>query len=140
MRKNYLKIAFYLSLAGTLFAGYMSGIKLFTQTCAFNETCPYFMGYPACWVGFGMFFIMFIVAIVGLSKKISELAVRKTLSFVSLLGIIFSGRYVVEEIALLIKQGYSHYALGLPTCAYGLIFYIIIFAISIDCCKTCSKK
>ncbi|MCX6793077.1 MAG: hypothetical protein NTY12_03545 [Candidatus Falkowbacteria bacterium] len=140
MKYNYLKLSFYLSLAGTLFAGYMSGVKLFTHTCAFNETCPYFMGIPACWPGLAMFFIMFIMTILGLSKKVSEFAVRKTLSFVSLLGVIFAGRYVVEEMFLLIKQGYSRYALGLPTCTYGLIFYIIIFSISICCCKDCCKK
>jgi hypothetical protein len=132
MKKNYVKWGFYLSLAGTLFAGYMSGVKLFTHSCAFNETCPYFIGYPACWFGFGMFLIMLIITIFGLSKKISELAVRRTLSFFSFLGIIFSGRYVIEEIWLLIKQGYSHYGLGLPTCTYGLVFYTIIFAISLS--------
>jgi len=137
MKNTYLSASFYLTLAGTLFAGYMSGVKLFTDTCAFNETCPYFMGYPACWVGLTLFLTMFIVASFGLAKKITEFAVRRTLSFISLLGIIFSGYYVVEEIALLIKQGYADYQLGLSTCTYGLIFYIIIFSISICCCKNC---
>jgi len=137
MKNTYLSASFYLTLAGTLFAGYMSGVKLFTDTCAFNETCPYFMGYPACWVGLALFLTMFIVASFGLAKKITEFAVRRTLSFISLLGIIFSGYYVVEEIALLIKQGYADYQLGLSTCTYGLIFYIIIFSISICCCKNC---
>jgi len=132
MKYNYLKLSFYLSLAGTLFAGYMSGVKLFTHTCAFNETCPYFLGYPACWFGFAMFFIMLIATILGLTKKITELSVRKTLSFFSFLGILFAGRYVVDEVALLIKQDAVHYALGLPTCTYGLVFYVVIFAISIN--------
>lgn len=140
MKYNYLKLSFYLTLAGTLFAGYMSAVKLFTSTCAFNEPCPYFMGVPACWPGLAMFFIMLVITIFGLAKKISELAVKKSLAFVSLLGIIFAGRFVVEEVALLIKQGYSHYQLGLPTCTYGLIFYIIIFAISFSCSAKHSTK
>jgi hypothetical protein len=137
MKSSYLKIAFYLTLAGSLFAGYMSGLKIFTHTCAFNETCPYFFGYPACWFGFAMFFIMFIISILGLLKKVTCAKVKTILSFISLLGIFFAGRYVVGEIMLYFSQGSSHYALILPTCTYGLIFYIIIFIISIRRCENC---
>lgn len=135
MKINYLQTSFYLTLAGTLFAGYMSGVKLFTSTCAFNETCPYFMGYPACWVGLVLFLSMFIVVIAGLIKKITVINVKKTLSGISLLGIMFAGYYVIEELVLFFKQGYAHYQLGLSTCTYGLIFYIIIFASSMTWCK-----
>lgn len=139
MLSKYIKWAFGLILAGSLFAGYMSAVKLFSETCAFNETCPYFFGYPACWIGFGMFFIMFLTTIFGLAKKLSDCTVKKILSFISLLGIIFAGRFVVDEFNLWLEQGSLNYSLILPTCAYGLIFYIIIFVISINCQK-CSKN
>ncbi len=139
MLSKYIKWAFGLTLAGSLFAGYMSAVKLFSETCAFNETCPYFFGYPACWIGFGMFFIMFLTTIFGLAKKLSDCTVKKILSFISLLGIIFAGRFVVDEFNLWLEQGSLNYSLILPTCAYGLIFYIIIFVISINCQK-CSKN
>lgn len=135
MKSIYLKAAFYLTLAGSLFAGYMSGVKIFSHTCPFNETCPYFLSYPACWFGLAMFFTMFIISILGLLKKITCCHVKKTLSFISLLGILFAGRYVVDEIMLYLNQGVSHYTLILPTCTYGLIFYIIIFTISMKRCE-----
>lgn len=36
-----------LEIADTLFAGYLSAVKLISHTCAFNESCPYFLEYPA---------------------------------------------------------------------------------------------
>lgn len=48
MTNNTSKYAIYsLTLAGTLFSGFLSGVKLFTDNCALGETCPLFMGYPA---------------------------------------------------------------------------------------------
>jgi len=131
MKSAYLKTTFYLTLAGSLFSGYLSAKKLFTNVCAFNEGCPYFLGYPACWYGFGMFFIMFIAVILGVRRVISEYAVRSTLITVSFIGILFAGRFVVPEIIQYIERGNLGYTLGLPTCAYGLLFYIIIFIVSV---------
>jgi hypothetical protein len=45
---------------------------------------------------------------------------------VSSLGIIFAGYFTVGELPLLFAQGFSAYIFGLPTCALGLIFYIMI--------------
>ncbi|MFA6446524.1 MAG: hypothetical protein WCW14_04745 [Candidatus Paceibacterota bacterium] len=120
-----------LSIAGLLFSGYLSGIKLFTSTCAFNEPCPYFLGYPACWYGFAMYLIMFIASVILLRNKMNSKGVLKIITVVSVLGIIFAGYFTIPEVTLLINGAKSNYGLGLPTCAYGLIFFIAIFIVSI---------
>lgn len=119
-----------LTFAGVLFSGYLSAVKLFSGTCAFNEGCPYFLGYPACLYGFIMFLIMFITSIVGLRKSAPADSLVKVLRYVSLLGIVFAGRFVVLEMIQWVEYGNPHYNLLLPTCAYGLVFYSIIFALS----------
>ncbi len=83
MNNTYFKTIAYLALAGTLFAGYLSFMKLLTSTCAFNESCPYFLGYPACWYGFGMFLIMLVLSIIGLYKKNKRETLRRSIIFVS---------------------------------------------------------
>ncbi len=130
MRSRYLRLMVYLSLAGSLFAGYLSAKKLFTNVCAFNEGCPYFLGYPACWFGFGFFFIMLVISFLGMIHIIEVQKARITLLIISAIGILFAGRFVVLEIPNIIS-GAIHYSLGLPTCAYGLIFYILIFVFSL---------
>ncbi len=132
----YNKIIFFLGLAGLLFSGYLSSIKLFTSTCAFNEPCPYFLGYPACYFGFGMFLIIFISALLGLMKKTPNRTMSKTIVWISFLGILFAGYFTIPEIGILLSGVDAGYSLGLPTCAYGLIFYIIIFIITAQYLKT----
>jgi len=127
---NYKKTMFILSLAGLLFSGYLSAIKLFTSICAFNEPCPYFLGYPACWYGFGMFSILFIATLFGFLKNIALRNVAYIHVIVSGLGILFAGYFTIPEVERLFSEG-SAYSLGLPTCAYGLIFYVIIFALAL---------
>ncbi|MBI4457587.1 hypothetical protein HY633_01330 [Candidatus Uhrbacteria bacterium] len=133
-RTLYLKIVTGLSFGGTLFAGYLGGIKLFTKTCAFNEACPYFLGYPACWYGFGMYLAMFVVALAALMGKLRADA-AKIEAAISFLGILFAGFYVLQEIQYWLAGGTTRYSLGLPTCAYGLIFYVAIFSLSLATLK-----
>jgi hypothetical protein len=128
--KSYLKRAFGLSLSGTLFAGYLSFYKIFAKTCAFNEPCPTFLGYPACWYGLGMFGLMFLVSSLGLLKHLPEPRVARMNFSVSFLGILFAGYFTWGEVARWIGGAGVRYSLGLPTCAYGLIFYVIIFVLS----------
>jgi len=125
--RSFLIALFILASAGLIFSGYLSATKLFTGTCAFNESCPYFLGYPACWYGFAMYLFMFIATLLGLVRKLPVATVLKTDGAVSLIGIIFTGSFVVQEILQSRLTG----ALGLSTCAYGLIFYVAIFAVSI---------
>jgi hypothetical protein len=120
---------FFLSLAGVLFSGYLSAIKLFSNTCALNEPCPYFWGYPACWYGFGMFLVLFICSIIVWAKPKAHWA-NLLRDIIAACGIVFAGYFTLPEISKLLDGG-SWYTLGLPTCAYGLIFYILIFIFSI---------
>lgn len=124
--KSFFKIIFTCVVAGVLFSGYMSAVKLFTDTCAFSEPCPYFLGYPACWYGFGMYMLMFLISVFALANKFD---IRKAVMvdlIVSYLGILFAGSFVVKEIMRSQITG----VLGLSTCTYGLIFYILIFTLS----------
>lgn len=125
--KRWIQIVFSLAVAGLIFSGYLSSVKLLSGSCAFNETCPYFLGYPACWYGFVMYLVMVVATGLGLLKKINDKKVFITDIVVSAIGIIFTGSFVMQEVAQSRLTG----ALGLSTCVYGLIFYLLIFAVSI---------
>jgi uncharacterized membrane protein len=129
---GYMKWALGLTLAGTLFSGYLSGVKFFSETCALSEPCPYFLGQPACYFGFAMFTTMLVITLLGYTKITTYNITVKTNLIISLLGILFAGYYVAIELMGWIEAGkIVLYTLGLPTCAYGLIFYIAIFILSI---------
>jgi hypothetical protein len=128
----YFKTAFALALGGTAFAGYLSAVKLFTGTCAFNETCPYFLGYPSCWYGFGMFLAMTVIAGMAVMKKTDEAKAARAIMWVALAGMLFAGWFVMQEVVdWLIVPSDMRYGLVLPTCVYGLVFYVIIFTLSL---------
>lgn len=115
-----------LGLAGLLFSGYLSAVKYLTNTCALSEPCPYFLGYPACWYGFGMYLIIFSVALLALLGAISVRLMARAHVVVGVAGVLFAGYFTIPEIVRLVSGSGVRYALGLPTCAYGLIFYILI--------------
>lgn len=120
-----------LTLGGVLFSGYLSGVKFLTETCAFGESCPYFLGYPSCYYGFAMFVALFTVVVLALRGKLEEQLASRWLLGISALGIVFAGYFTVGEFPLLLSDGLKAYMLGLPTCALGLIFYIAVFAIAL---------
>jgi uncharacterized membrane protein len=124
-------ILFVLSLVGFSFSGYLSGVKFFTKTCAFNESCPYFLGYPACYFGFAMFLALAIFSFFSLFSKIQIKNGAVYLGVISLLGVLFAGYFTLLEIPVLFKDGFNAYILGLPTCAFGLLFYVAIFILSV---------
>ncbi len=124
------KTLFAFGLAGTLFSGYMSGVKFFSKICAFNETCPYFLGHPACYYGFTVFLVIAILSGLLVFGKIREKQALNAILAVSLLGILFAGHFSVSELPLLLKNGFSAYVFGLPTCMLGLVFYLAVFACS----------
>lgn len=115
MKKTYI----FLTLCGVLFSGYLSAVKFFSETCAFNESCPYLMGYPACYYGFTIFLLMFIYSIYSFISNIEINNESKILSIISLFGITFSGYFVIIE------------NFEFSTCTLGLIFYLIIFMVSL---------
>lgn len=115
-----------LTILGTFFSGYLSGVKFFTNTCALGETCPLFLGHPACYFGFGMFLALFILSNFLVFRKAGQVWISSAIQLVSILGIIFAGRFVVNEFIQWSRSGFEWFALGLPTCAYGLIFYMLV--------------
>ena len=137
--KTYLKWSVLLSLGGVLFSGYVSSFRLISGVCAFSEPCPYFLGYPACYFGFVLFVTMFITSVAASINKVRSSRPIKIILVVSLLGILFAGYFVVQELLNIFAHGtFVFYGLGLPTCAYGLVFYITIFSISSK--RLCSQK
>jgi uncharacterized membrane protein len=123
---NYFSL-YLLIFGGVLFSGYLSATKLLTNTCAFNESCPYVFGYPACYYGFTIFFLMLIFSVVNYANTISNRTYTNVIKLLSFVGILFSGNLVIREII----NGSVTGSLGLSTCAYGLGFYVIIFIVSL---------
>lgn len=126
------KTLFLLSLAGTFFSGYLSAVKFFSQTCAFGETCPLFIGYPACYVGFGLFLILAILTGIYLWKQgTRQHTVLNTTVLIALLGVFFSGYFSFLEIPALMRNGFGFYTFGLPTCILGFFFFVAVFVCSL---------
>jgi len=118
------KIALYLSAAGILFSGYLSATKLFSGGCAFNEPCPYLFGIPACYIGFILYAMLFALAWLQLKDGSNWSFIRG----ISGVGVLYAGYFTFNEIV----SGFSgNYALLLPTCAWGLIFFAVLLGIAI---------
>lgn len=124
-------LLFVFSFCGLLFASYIGGTKFFTDTCAFNESCPYFLGYPACYYGFAMYLILSVLSYLLLTNRWSFTVVIQKIGVVSFLGILFAGYFTAKELPILFRDGIGAFALVLPTCALGLIFYVLIFVLAI---------
>jgi uncharacterized membrane protein len=112
-----------LTLAGTLFAGYLGLSKLFTGECTLSTSCSYFLGYPTCYYGFGMFGLMLVLSIIYFFTNKSIYA--KAIAITATLGVIFSGYFSVKEILPMFTEGVT-YGLILPSCSYGLLVYLIV--------------
>lgn len=123
-------VVFLIGISGLIFSGYLSAVKLFTETCAFNESCPYFLGYPACYYGFVMYLVITLFAGLHVAHKIDGKKANEVVLHTSFLGILFASYFAVSEIPLLVERGFSGYVLGLPTCVLGLIFYLTTFFLS----------
>lgn len=114
------KTLFGIGIAGTLFSGYLSAVKLFSNTCALGETCPYFLGYPACYYGFVMFALIALLSGFLVFGRGKAKVLLNRLALVSFVGIVFSGYFVIQEIPNYIS-----------TCSLGLIFYVVVFVLSL---------
>lgn len=129
MDKKILNIV-WLSLAGVLFAGYLTFKKLFSGVCALNEGCSYFLGNPTCVYGLGIYFALLIFSTLSFFEIIKSI---KPIVALSGVGILFAGYFSIYEIffsPLNIFNG-AKYALFLPSCSYGLVMYIVIFVLSL---------
>lgn len=125
-KENYNKIFVLFSLGGVLFSGFLSFWRLFTGSCPLVGECPYFLGYPACYFGFLMFLTLFVASLMLMFKKYETKRLLQILFYVSLLGLLFSGYFSIKELLFSSCVGDCNYALLLPTCVYGFVFYLAI--------------
>jgi len=124
------KLILTLSTLGVAFSGYLSSYKFFSDSCALGESCPYFLGYPSCYYGFIMFLLLTIFSYLVVFNRIETARGFKIIRLISLIGILFAGYFTVGELPRLFSLGLKAYILGLPTCALGLIFFMLIGGIS----------
>jgi len=57
-----------ISIAGMLFSGYLSFGELFGNSCPVGG-CSALVGVPTCVYGFVMYFVVFVVSLLGLKSK-----------------------------------------------------------------------
>lgn len=126
MRRNILKWILYLSIAGVLFAGYLTVSKMLAGVCAFGESCPFLWNHPVCIYGLILFFTVMISTIALLLHPADKLA-KNLLFYTSILGVLFSGYYAFQEIFNPICGNVCVYKLGLPTCVYGFVVFVAVF-------------
>lgn len=119
-----------LGVGGTLFSGYLTFYRVFTGKCALGEGCPIVLGMPACVYGFAMFLIITALAANALFNGVERRGVAKAVLGVTIAGALFAGFLTAGEIAAWVSSGRS-YALILPSCFYGLIFYVAIFTLTV---------
>lgn len=84
--------------------------------------------------------VLTILAVLLIDSAIRRRRGLGAMIVVSLLGILFSGSFTLKELPALFAKGPSAYALGLPTCAWGLVFYALIFIIAIVSYRQTTKE
>jgi uncharacterized membrane protein len=115
-----------LSLAGALFSGYLSYSTLIAGMCPLNEGCAYFFGLPSCVYGFLIFAVLLALSIIALKNKKAD----KYIYYASIIGIIYAVYTSIIDLFFTACIGGCKYSLLLPSCVYGLAFYIAIFILS----------
>lgn len=131
------RILLLVSLAGSLFAGYLTYSKVFTNVCPFNEPCSYLWGYPTCLYGLVMFLAILIPSIM-MFKEYSRKLMTICLTF-SATGTLFAAYFTIQDFSTCpLLQ--CDYAMMLPTCAYGLLFFIAALVTSIVALKRKNKQ
>lgn len=128
-------IIFVFALIGVLFSGYLTFTKMVLGVCPLTESCPYLFGQPVCIYGFGMFLLLLVFSglmLFNIKKKFDKtFKLNKGILCISFAGILFSGYYAVQELFFTsCYGGKCDYSLGLPSCVYGFVMYVIIFVLS----------
>jgi hypothetical protein len=126
-RHHYRRLALVLSAGGVAFSGYLSGVRFFSNSCAFAEPCPMFFGMPACYFGFAMFVALLGVSVAALRAPLASDVPVLLNAGIAGLGSIFAGSFAVAEL----RHGLTTYGLGVSTCVYGALFFLAILATSL---------
>jgi uncharacterized membrane protein len=66
--KTALRIIFGISLIGILFSGYLTFTELTAQTCGLGG-CSQILGLPTCAYGLIMYLVVFVISLIGKTKK-----------------------------------------------------------------------
>jgi uncharacterized membrane protein len=123
--KTILKTSLIFSIIGVLFSGYLTISKLVLGVCPLKESCPFLFNYPVCLYGLIMFVTLLLATITLLYIDAKDKLAQQVLKYISILGILFSTYYIYQEIFVLTCPGGCVYSLGIPTCIYGLVMYIV---------------
>jgi len=113
------------SIAGILFAGYLTFTKMILGYCPLTEPCPFLWGYPVCVYGL-IFFIALLISALTLNVLPKDVIAKNMLKYISVISVLFALYFMYQEIFVITCLGGCKYSLGVPTCVYGLIFYLII--------------
>jgi hypothetical protein len=116
------KAALGLSIAGTLFAGFLTFSSMVLKRCAFGEPCPRLFG-------FAFFLTLALLTAASVFKLMERKTADELIVIVAAGGTIFALRFALPEVAQIF--GGRHFAMGLPTCAWGGIFFIAVLTLSI---------
>ncbi len=125
------KVLLGIVIGGLIFSGYMSATKLFTDTCVFNTSCPYFLGYPACYTGFLLYLTLFLFLLFGIIRKHISEKLLLSVNIVSCIGVLFSGKFALSEFHVLFDEGMGAFIQSFPLCAVGLLFFLAIFIVGV---------
>lgn len=117
-----------ISIGGIFFSGFLTFYNSI-GACPLIEGCSYLLGLPSCLYGLVIFASLLLLAIIDKNLKFTRL--------VSLAGVGFA--VVTTVIDLFVNPSQSGYSLGLPSCVYGLIMYIMIFVLTLKPTKTPNK-
>jgi hypothetical protein len=123
------KAALGLSIAGTLFAGFLTFSSMVLKRCAFGEPCPRLFNLPTCLFGFAFFLTLALLTAASVFKLMERKTADELIVIVAAGGTIFALRFALPEVAQIF--GGRHFAMGLPTCAWGGIFFIAVLTLSI---------
>jgi uncharacterized membrane protein len=125
-QRAYLRNATLLAAAGVAFSGYLSLTRLTRGICAFEEPCPFFLGHPACYTGFALFAGAFAISLLAWIRKTEESWPMFANTLLGIAGSVFAGMMSLEEVRHPVG-----YKLGLPTCAYGFVFFLVLLVYSL---------
>ncbi len=125
MKKNLLCTLIF-SIIGMLFAGYLTISKILLGYCPLTEPCPVLWGYPVCVYGL-IFFITLFVTTLALNGNLKDVFATRLLLYTSILATLFALFFAYQELFIIqCPGGVCRYSLGIPTCIYGLVMYLII--------------
>jgi len=116
------RITFILSAAGIVFTSYLIVIGLLSDECAFESPCYHFLGIPAYWYGFALFFLVALMLMLFRWNIIQAKTEEITVLVASGIGMIFSGIFAAQ-----VSSSLSNLSGPL----LGMIFFTGIFGITL---------